>query len=68
MISTEGHLFMFERFSNHPNPGALVVMGVAGVVAIFLALKIGHFVIRMLFGLAGLALLAGGVAWLFLHH
>ena len=39
---------------------AAVVLG--GVIALFIAMKVGQVMIRMLFGLIGLALL-GGAAW-----
>jgi hypothetical protein len=45
----------------------LVIVGV-GVVALFLAIKIGHFILRLVFGLIGLAAIAGAVWWFFLKH
>ena len=45
----------------------LVIVGV-GVVALFLALKIGHVVLKFVFGLIGLAAIVVAVWWFFLRH
>jgi hypothetical protein len=37
-------------------------------VALFLALKIGHFILKVVFGFIGLAAMAGAVWWFFLKH
>jgi hypothetical protein len=46
----------------------MLVIVVVGVVALFLAIKIGHAILRLVFGLIGLAAIVGAVWWLFLKH
>jgi hypothetical protein len=46
----------------------MLVIGAVGVVALFLAIKIGHFILRLVFGLIGLAAIVGAVWWFFLRH
>ena len=46
----------------------LLAIAVAGVVAIYAAIKIAHFILKLAFGLIGLALVAGAVWWFFLRH
>lgn len=48
-------------------PEKLMVV-LIGLLALYAAMKIGHFVIRLLFGLLGLAILAGGIWWFFFRH
>jgi len=38
------------------------------VVALILAIKIGRAILRLVFGLIGLAAIAGAVCWFFLKH
>jgi uncharacterized membrane protein YebE (DUF533 family) len=45
---------------------AAVVLG--GVIALLLAVKVGQVMIRLLFGLIGLGLLAGAVWWFVMKH
>ena len=45
----------------------LVIAGVA-VVALILAIKIGHAILRLVVGLIGLAAIGGALWWLFLKH
>ena len=45
---------------------AAVVLG--GVIALFIAMKVGQVIIRMLFGLIGLALLGGAAWWFLMRH
>jgi hypothetical protein len=52
---------------NLSSPAAKVVLVIVGCVALYLAIKIGHFLLRILFGLVGLALI-GLVIWWFLHR
>lgn len=42
-----------------------VAMVVAGCLGLFIAAKVGGFIFKILFGLAGLALLAGAIWWFF---
>ena len=46
------------------SPALKVVTVLGGVIALFVAVKVGKVIIRLLFGLIGLALLAGVVCWL----
>jgi len=39
-----------------------------GIIALFIAIKVGQVMIRLLFGLIGLALLAGTVWWFLVRH
>jgi hypothetical protein len=45
----------------------LLIAGVA-VVALILAIKIGHVILRLVFGLIGVAVIIGAVWWFFLEH
>ena len=47
-----------------------LILGIAvvGVVTLFLAMKIGHVLFRLLFGLIGVAAIVGAVWWCFLKH
>jgi hypothetical protein len=51
--------------SNLSSPAAKVVFIVAGCIALYLAIKIGHFLLRILFGLAGLVLIGLVIWWVF---
>ena len=57
-----------DIFEQLKGSNLMVVIVVVGVVALFLAIKIGHFILRLVFGLIGLAVIAGAVWWLFLKH
>ena len=56
---------MFEQLKAS-NP--MLIIAVVGVVALFLAIKIGHAILRLVFGLIGLAAIVGAVWWFFLKH
>ena len=56
--------FLEQLKGNH----LMLVIAAAGVVALFLAIKIGHFILRLVFGLVGLAAIVGAVWWFFLKH
>jgi hypothetical protein len=45
---------------------AATVLG--GIIAVFVAIKVGQVMIRLLFGLIGLALLGGAVWWFLVRH
>lgn len=54
---------MFEQLkSSQP----MLVIAVVGVVALLLAMKIGHAILRLLFGVIGLAAVGGAIWWFFL--
>jgi hypothetical protein len=46
----------------------MIIIAVVGVVALFLAIKLGHAILRLVLGLIGLAAIAGAVWWFFLKH
>jgi hypothetical protein len=46
----------------------MLVIAIVGVVALLLAMKIGHAILRLVFGLIGLAAVAAAVWWFFLKH
>ena len=48
--------------------GSMAVIAVVGVVALVLAIKIAHFLARLLLGLIALAAIGGAVWWFFLKH
>jgi len=48
--------------------GSMAVIAVVGVVALVLAIKIAHFLTRLLLGLIALAAIGGAVWWFFLKH
>jgi len=56
---------IFEQFKAS-NP--ILIIAVVGVVALFLALKIGHAILRLVIGLIGLAAIGGAAWWFFLKH
>jgi len=45
---------------------AATVLG--GIIALFIAIRVGQVLIRLLFGLIGLALLSGAVWWFLVRH
>jgi hypothetical protein len=46
----------------------MVLIVVLGVVALFLALKVGHVILKLVFGLVGLAVIVGAIWWFGLNH
>ena len=48
--------------------GSMAVIAVVGVVALILAMKVAHFIIRLILGLIALAALGGAAWWCFLRH
>jgi hypothetical protein len=46
----------------------MLIIAVVGVVALFLAIKLGHAILRLVFGLIGFAAIVGAVRWFFLKH
>jgi hypothetical protein len=50
--------------SSHP----MVVIAGLGVVTLFLAMKFGRVILKLVFGLVGLAVIVGGVWWFGFNH
>jgi hypothetical protein len=51
------------------SPAVKIAATVAGaILALFIAMKVGQVIIRVIFGLIGLALLAGAAWWLLARH
>ena len=48
--------------------GSMAVIAVVGVVALILAMKVAHFIIRLILGLIALAALGGAAWWFFLRQ
>ena len=46
----------------------MLLIAVVGVVELFLAIKLGHAILRLVFGLIGFAAIVGAVRWFFLKH
>lgn len=56
---------IFEQFkASHP----MLIIAAVGLVALFLAIKIGHVILRLVFGLFGVAAIVAAVWWLFVRH
>jgi hypothetical protein len=47
---------------------SMAVIAVVGIVALILAIKIAHFLTRLLLGLIALAAIGGAVWWFFLRQ
>jgi len=50
------------------SPALKVATALGGVIALFVAIKTGQTVIKLLFGLIGLALLGGAAWWFLVRH
>jgi hypothetical protein len=48
--------------------GSMAVIAVVGIVALILALKVAHFIIRLILGVIALAAIGGAVWWFFLRQ
>ena len=48
--------------------GSMAIIAVVGIVALILAIKIVHFLTRLVLGLIALAAIGGAVWWFFLRH
>jgi hypothetical protein len=46
----------------------MIIIVVVGVVALFLGIKLGYAILRLVLGLIGLAAIVGAVWWFFLKH
>jgi len=50
------------------SPVLKVALVLGGVIALFVAIKVGEVVMKLLFGLVGLALLGGAGWWFFVRQ
>lgn len=48
--------------------GWIALVAVVGVIGLLVAVKVGKVILKLIFGLISLALLAGVVWWFFLRH
>ena len=46
----------------------MAIIAVVGILALILALKVAHFITRLLLGLIALAAIGGAVWWFLLRH
>ena len=56
-----------ETISNL-SPVLKIAIVLGGIIALFIAIKVGEIVMKLLFGLIGLALLGGAGWWFFLRQ
>ena len=54
--------------TNISSPVAKVIIVIAGLLVLYVAFKVGAFILKILFGLVGLALLGGVIWWFFFRH
>jgi hypothetical protein len=47
---------------------SMAVVAVVGILALILAIKVAHFVTRLLLGLIAITAIGGAVWWVFLRH
>ena len=50
------------------SPALKAAAVLSGIIALFVSIKVGQVMIRLLFGLIGLALLGGAVWWSLVKH
>jgi hypothetical protein len=50
------------------SPVLKVATVLGGIIALFVAMRVGQVLIKLLFGVIGLAILGGAVWWFFLRH
>jgi hypothetical protein len=50
------------------SPALKAAIVVGGIIALLIAMKVGQVVIRLLFGVIGLALLGGAIWWFLVRH
>ena len=48
--------------------GWIALVAVVGVIGLLVAIKVGKVILKLIFGLISVALLAGVVWWFFLRH
>jgi hypothetical protein len=57
-----------QSSTNLSSPVAKVIVVIAGCLVVYAAFKVGSFILKIVFGLAGLALLGGAIWWFFLRQ
>ena len=57
-----------DIFEHLKGSNRMAVIAVAGVIALFLAIKITRAILRLVFGLIGLVAIGGAIWWFFLKH
>ncbi|SPE62267.1 hypothetical protein SBV1_80017 [Verrucomicrobia bacterium] len=57
-----------DLFEHLKGNNLMIVIVLAGVVALFLAIKVGHAILRLVFGLTCLAAIGVAVWWFFLKQ
>jgi hypothetical protein len=50
------------------SPVAKVVVTIAGLLVLYVAFKVGSFILKILLGLVGIALVVGAIWWFFVRH
>jgi uncharacterized membrane protein len=64
-VQVDAKMEIFDQLkNNHP----MVLIAVLGVIALFFALKVGHVILKLVFGLIAFAVIVGGVWWLGFYH
>ncbi len=48
--------------------GSMAIIALIGVIALLVAIKIGHIILKLLLGLAALAAIGAAVWWFLLRH
>jgi hypothetical protein len=57
-----------DLFEHLKGGNLMIVVVVVGVLALLLAIKITRAILKLVFGLIGLAAIGGAVWWFFLKH
>ena len=50
------------------SPALKIATVLGGIIALFVAIKVGQVMIKLLFGLIGLAILGGAAWWFLVRH
>jgi hypothetical protein len=56
---------LFEQFKSS---NLILGIAVVGLVTLYLAMKLGHAIFRLVFGLIGVAAIVWAIWWSFLKH
>ena len=59
-------MVLLAQITSMSSPAVQAAMVAAGCVVLYVAAKIGYVILKIILGLAGLALLGGAVWWCFL--
>ena len=60
---------MIEQIrAGHFSHGSMAIIAVVGILALILAIKVAHFIGRLILILIGLAAIGGAVWWFFLRQ